>query len=155
MKWMESYTDFFDRKGYNDGPWSDWWTEDHVLYKADGTTVAGAEKAWEAAKEVYAPFSEYTHIPYYLVCHDTDDGWEMIGQAHLYGNLVGERHEGEAPKVKDKQGREWDVCIPGAFRFQYVKGKGKHGMALKRTDIHSDSMPAGMTLIKRGVIKLG
>jgi hypothetical protein len=99
---------------------------------------------------VYAPFSDYNHVPYYLVCRDRDYGWEMIGQAHLYGNLVGERGEGEPPKVTDKRTeKEYDVCVPGAFRFQYVKGKGKNGMALKRTDIHSDALAAGMTLIKR------
>ena len=135
--------------------WTDWFTDDMVLTKGDGSVHKG-EAAWEASKEVYNAFAEYFHCPYYLVCTETDDGWEMLGQAHIFGNLPGPRRDGEPPKVKDRRdGKEWDVCVPGAFRFRYVKGKGKHGMALSRTDLHGDTMPVGMTLIKRGVIQLG
>ncbi len=155
MKWMEDYTRMFDQRGYNQEKWTDWFTEDMVLTKADGSVHKG-EAAWEASKEVYSAFTEYMHLPYFCVTIDTDDGWEMVGQAHIYGNLPGQRGEGEPPKVKDsRDGKEWEVRIPGAFRFHYVKGKGKHGMALSATDLHGDSMPVGMTLIKRGVIKMG
>lgn len=62
----------------------------------------------------------------------------------------------EPPNVDDRRnGKARDVRIPDALRFQYVKGKGKHGFALRRTDIHSDSMGAVMTFVKRGVIKMG
>ncbi len=156
MKWMEDYTKMFDRKGYNTEKWIDWTTEDNVFTGADGTAYEGGEKAWEGASAVYQPFAEYTHHPYFAIAVKTDYGYEMLGQAYLYGNLPGERGEGEPPKVTDRRdGKEWDVCIPGAFRFQYVKGKGKYGFALRRTDIHSDSMGAVMTLVKRGVIKMG
>jgi hypothetical protein len=154
MKWMEDYARMFDRKGYHQEKWTDWLTEDIVLTKGDNTTHEG-EDAWNAAIAVYAPFTEYFHCPYYLVTTETSDGWEMLGQAHIYANLAGQRGEGEPPQVKDRRdGKMWDVCIPGAFRFQYVKGKGAHGMALKRIDLHAENLAAVLTLVKRGVIQL-
>ena len=154
MKFMEDYTRMFDQQAYKDETWTDWMTEDFVLTKADGTVHKG-EAGWNATGEAYNAFTEYINEPYFSTTIETDDGWEMVGQAHIYGNLPGQRGEGEPPKVKDsRDGKEWDVCIPGAFRFQYVKGKGKHGIALSRTDLHGDSMPVGMTLIKRGVITM-
>jgi hypothetical protein len=155
MKFMEQYTLMFDRRGYNDGPYNDWMTDDSELTKGDGTHFTGGQNCWDASKEVYAPFKEYFHCPYYVVVTELDGGgYEMIGQAHVYGDLAGERQAGEPEKVKDpRHGRMWDVKIPGAFRFQYVKG-GKNGWLLKRTDLHVDNMGAGMILVKRGVIKL-
>jgi hypothetical protein len=159
MKFMEEYTLMFDKRGYNSERYSDWMTEDATLTKGDGTSFSGGEACWEASKEVYAPFKEYMHCPYFLVVTPLEgmkeeEGYEMIGQAMVYGDLVGERQEGEPEKVKDpRHGRMWDVKIPGAFRFQYVKG-GNNGWKLKKTDLHVDGMGAGMVLVKRGVMKL-
>jgi hypothetical protein len=103
---------------------------------------------------MYQFFTSEFHEPYFLVTWDTKDGWEMIGQALLYANLPGEPTAQEK-KVKDLQGREWDVKIPGGFHFEYVKQAGAphDGIVLKRTEITSDSMPAVQILMARGVIK--
>lgn len=154
MKFMEDYRRMFGLQACKDETWTDWMTEDFVLTKADGTVHKG-EASWNATREAYNAFTEYINEPYFTTI-ETDDGAEIVGQAHIYVNLPGQPGEGEAPKVKHRRdGKERDVCIPGAFRFQYVKGKGKHGIALSRTDLHADSMPVGMTLTKRGAIKLG
>lgn len=153
---MESYTRMFDRREYKTEPWSDWLTDDAVLMKADGGEVKGGEAAWVANQELFTPFTEYFHIPYYGVFTETDYGWELIAQAWLFANLPGKRGDDEPPQVTDpRDGKKWDVRVPGAFRFQYAKGKGKTGMAVQRSDLHVDSMPASMILIKRGVMKLG
>jgi len=155
MKWMEEFTIAFNARSGWDQKTSDWNTPDFSLVKPDGTEVKGAEEAWAEAKALYTPFTSEYHEPFFLVTWETDDGYEMLGQAYLYANCVGQKAEGD-PKVKDGQGREWEVKIPGGFRFQYVKKNGAaHGdFEMRRCEIMSDSMPAAQILMKRGVLKL-
>jgi len=71
------------------------------------------------------------------MCHDKDDGYELLGQALFYANLPGQPAAGEA-KVKDLSGREWDFKIPAGFRFQFVKDSNApngHGLLMKRVDV--------------------
>jgi hypothetical protein len=127
---------------------------DFTLVKPDGSSHTGNAPAFKESKSMYQFFTSEFHEPYFLVTWETPDGWDMIGQAHLFANLPGEATPQEE-KVKDLQGREWDVKIPGAFVFQYVKQEGAphDGIVLKRTEIMSDSMPAVQLLMARGVIK--
>ena len=76
----------------------------------------------------------------------------MIGQAYMFANL---RVLGSEPKVKDASGKEWDICNPSVFHFEYVKdSKAKHdGVLLKSTRIFADSGPALMLMMKRGQLK--
>lgn len=158
MKWMEEYTKAFESKEAWDRPRTEWQTESPYTYiKSDGSIFTGDE-AWEVNKATYAPFTKFYHEPYFAICIDTEYGWEMIGQATVYANLPGERGEGEPERVRDKgKGEEWDVKVPGAFRFQYKKDpEGVHGgIRLQRMEVMSDSLPIVMTLAKRGVMKLG
>lgn len=104
---------------------------------------------------MYQFFTSEFHEPYFLATWESEkDTWDMIGQAHMYANLPGQATPQEK-KVKDLQGREWDVKIPGAFYFQYTKQSGAPhgGMVLKKTEIMSDSMPAVQILMARGVLK--
>lgn len=133
MKFMEDYTTgIIDTRSW-DTPVADWHTDDFVLNKADGSSAPGSQAAWNALQEVYGPFTANLHHPSYLVCHETEKGWTMIGQATLYVTLVGPAGADEK-KVKSPNGKEWDVAIPSAFRFDYVKTE--KGIRLARTDIH-------------------
>ncbi|KAK4961937.1 hypothetical protein LTR10_002430 [Elasticomyces elasticus] len=92
--------------------------------------------------------SEQVHDPSFLVCWETEKGWDMIGIANLWYNL-------QAPgdrKVKGYGGKEWDGVLPGAFKFSYVKG-GDDGVQLARTDIFSDPSTALVQMLKRGMLK--
>jgi hypothetical protein len=155
MKWMEDYTIAFNARSNWDQKSSDWHTSDFSLIKPDGVRVTDADEAFEQAKALYAPFTKEFHEPYFLVSWETSDGYGMLGQAHCFANCPGEPVQGEQ-KVKDGQGREWDVKIPGAFLFDYVKkdGAAHGGFELRRCEIMSDSMPAVQILLKRGVMKL-
>lgn len=56
----------------------------------------------------------------------------------------------------DKNRKEWDVGMAGAFRFQYRKVEGaKHGdILLQMVQIMSDTGPLLMRMMGRGLIKL-
>lgn len=161
MKWMEQYTIAYETSGVRDRPYTEWNTEDNTFIASDGTVSKG-EAGFEANKAAYAPLAKFHHEPYFVVCVETDYGWEMIGQARIYANLAGERGADEPPKIKDNatgngKGEEWDVMVPGAFRFEYVKDdKGVHdGIRLRKTEIMADNLPVVMTMAKRGLINLG
>ena len=103
---------------------------------------------------MYQFFTSEFHEPYFLVTWETKDGWDMLGQAQFFANLPGAPTPQEQ-KAKDLQGRQWDVKIPSAFYFSYVKHSGaRHdGILMKKAEIMSDSMPAVQILMARGVIK--
>lgn len=150
MKWMEEYTRDFDSQNFS----PKWYSKDWTLHQADGTVVSGRDEGIAALRELYRPLTAHFHEPYFLVCTDVADGWDMIRQATLFGNLGGTPAAGEK-KVKDRQGREWDMGLPAAFHFHYVKDSGAEnggGIVLKRTEIMSDSgVPMGI-MLKRGLI---
>jgi hypothetical protein len=158
MNWTEQWAMAFERKENWERPYTEWQTSNTIFIKSDGATFTGAE-SWEATKAVYAPLAKFHHESYFLICVGTDYGWEGIGQATIYANLPGERGAGEPPRVRDKRAsgeEEWDVAVPGAFRFEYVKNdQGMHdGIRVRKTEIMSDSLSIVMTLAKRVVISL-
>ena len=101
-----------------------------------------------------SPFISYFHEPYFLMGSETDDGYEMLGQATLFANLPGAPAPGES-KVKDKSSKERDLSVPAVMHFWYVndeKAENGLGMSIKRTEITSDSsVPMGV-MLKRGLI---
>lgn len=145
MKWMEEYNHDFDTQSWD----SKWYSEDWTYVASDGNIYQGKEKALEAVKSFYSPLTTYFHEPFLVMCSETPDGYEMIGQAKLYANLPGEPHV-EEKKVKDGSGRDWDLAVPGAFYFQYAKHGG--GFVLKKTEMMGDSGVIAIKLVKRGVI---
>lgn len=151
MKWMHTYTNDFDSRSFN----PKWYTQDFTYVASDGTVTQGMPAALDAVKALYAPLTAQYHEPYFLMCSETDYGYEMIGQAKLYCNLAGQRSAGEKPPVKDQStGREWDLAVPGGFRFEYVKDDSKEGgFVLRKTEIMSDGSQIGLGLVKRGVIQ--
>jgi hypothetical protein len=127
-------------------------TDDFTYVATDGTVFEGRDKALAKVKEVYAPFIAIAHIPFYLVCTEVSDGWEMLGQAHLFLDLPGNPAAGQA-KVKDsRDGKEWDLKVPGAFKFHYVKHGG--GILVKRTEVMGDNSVGMMMMLKRGLVNL-
>jgi len=155
MKWMEDYTRNLNAHGGWDKPSSDWHSSDFTLVKSDGSTYTGAGgECFEQVKGMYAPFTKEYHEPSFIVCWETPNGkgWQAIAQAHFFADCQGEAKSGEK-KVKDDQGQEWDVKIPGAFNFVYVKKEGAaHGdIELQRAEIMVDSLPAVQILMARGV----
>jgi len=151
MKWMEQYTLDFDTNDFS----PKWYSKDWSLHKADGVIISGRENGIAALRELYGPLTSHLHEPYYLVCTEVADGWDMIGFANVYGNLNGSPAPGEK-KVKDLQGKEWDLRVPSGFHFHYIKdskAENGGGIVLKKTEITSDSgVPMGI-MLKRGLIQ--
>lgn len=128
-------------------------TDDFVYQKATGELIQGGYAAIEALKETYAPFTENKHEPRCLSCWETDDGWEMMGEAMLFGDL---QAPGEKDQIHaDANGRKWDLAIPSSFHFTYVKDPdARHdGIRLAKSVIYSDSFPAVKEMLKRGMMK--
>jgi hypothetical protein len=111
-------------------------TSDFTLVKPDGSTTSGNAAAFKEAKGLYQFCKNELHEPYFLVTWETENGWAMLGQAYLFANLPGDATAQEK-KAADLSGKEWDVKIPAAFRFEYVKQDGAphDGILLKRTEI--------------------
>jgi len=78
MKWMEHYTKNIvdERKFMSESADSLGHTSDWTYQKSTGETFEGNEKAVDALKETYAPFSAHVHDPTFVVCWETEKGWE-------------------------------------------------------------------------------
>jgi hypothetical protein len=154
MKWMEDYTKAFNAREQWDQTSSDWHTSDYTLVTPDGSTYTDPDEAFKHSTGIYAPFTNEFHEPYFLTCWETSTGWEMLGQAYLFANCPG-TPTAEEKKVKDLQGREWDVKIPGAFHFGYQKKEGAAhgGIEMNKAEIMCDSLPAVKILQQRGLLK--
>jgi hypothetical protein len=61
------------------------------------------------------------HEPHYAIIYERNGGWEMVGMANIYGNLV---VPGEKTK-KDSTVALWDVLVPAAFLFNIVKDSAR------------------------------
>lgn len=137
MKFMEAYTGAFEQRAW-EKPHDIWITDDHVFVHSDGTVHKGAEATWALVKEVYGPFIAYHFQPYFLVCWEVDkDTYEMMGQATFFAHLPGDPVAGEQ-KVTDNKGRQWDIALPGGFKFQYKKAdhaKNGHGYLLNGIEV--------------------
>ena len=155
MKFMEAYTNWFEENHFKEPAPTAWLTKDTSMVLADGRAFNGADAVWAAQPLTYGPFVQYYHQPYFVICVEIDDGYEMIGQATVFANLPGEP-TGDEQKAADDKGRKWDVGVPGAFRFIYKKEPGaKNGLGflLHRTEIMADSGPVVVKMLKRGVMK--
>jgi hypothetical protein len=153
MKWMEAYTNFVDQRNF-DKLYSEWHTEDCEYHKHDGTVVSGGAECWRESEKTFGVFTSFLHRPYFLMCTETDNGWEMLGQAYLCANIVGEPIAGEKT-VNDPDDNAWDVVVPSGFHFEYVKdGNAMHeGILMKKNETMSDSWPIMYILMRRGLFK--
>lgn len=76
-------------------------------------------------------------------------GWELSGNAYLFGNLPGAQPGEDRPHVA--KGKNWDVMIPAGFYFGYTKEGDK--IKMDRMAITADSGPVVLTCLRRGVLK--
>jgi hypothetical protein len=153
MAWFEDYAKLFDTGEMFSVPYIEWHTDDYSYAKSTGEVIEGGAPAFEALKQTYSVFKGNNHEPRWLCCWETQEGWEMVGEAVLFGNLVAPGGSGQAHT--DLAGKKWDVGVPSAFHFKYVKDtEAKHGgIRLKRSEIFSDSAPVVVEMLKRGMLK--
>jgi len=148
IDWMFDYEKALDYGDMKKGPLTPWHTDDYVFGKS-GVFYPPGGPSWERFVADYAPFTAHYHEPYSYVIHETATGWDLIGEANIFGNLP---VPGEG-KTKDAEGREWDIKVTGAFHLVFVKDpSGPKGMKMQQQIIHADSLPVVKELVKRGMI---
>ena len=168
MAWMEKYTAFFDRRDYDS--LSSWHSPSYTYTKSTGETFSSGDASNKAVVETYAPFRANLHDPKFLVVWETEKGWEMFGVAVLYADLVAEGekkvrveisaievpfHPDKPVQATDQSGKQWDLAIPSAFKFRYVKDDAAEhdGILMESTSIFSDPTSAVVEMLKRGMLK--
>jgi len=147
--WLQDYEEAFDFGDLKSGPYSPWHTDDYAYTKPTGETISGGKAAWPAQLEMYAPLAGHYHEPRSFAVWETDNGYIIMGQAYLYGNLPvpGDK------KYKDLKGREWDVAGPGGFHFELVKDpSGPKGMKIKCYKLCANVIPLAAEMVKRGMM---
>ena len=152
MAFLEKYTEAFDNHKVTEENFSDWHTDDLSFQKANGEVITGGVTALKAILEVYQPFSAYLHEPKFCVLWEVENGYDMVGYATLFADLVA---PGGEKTAEDVSGRKWDVGLPGMFQFSFVKVPGAPNDGFKfggRTAMFSDSGPVMMEMMKRGMV---
>lgn len=150
LDFLFHHQESFDHGNMKNEPYTVFHTDDFVLTKPDGTALPAGEPSWKGWLEQYAPFTEHLHEARYVNVYEREGGWEMMGVAHIYGNLP---VPGEKTKT-DLTGRKWDVVVPGAIRFYCVKdASGPKGFKIKSIDLFGDGTPVVVEMIKRGMVK--
>jgi len=148
---MEDYTKHvvderkFDQPGSSLGHSSDF-----TLQKSTGEVVEGADAAWKAVLEIYAPFSIFVHDPSFVINWETENGWTMVGVASLWWSLAAPPSGGES-KVKGHGGEEWDGVTPAAFIFEHVKDDSD--IKLARTEIYIGKHASPAAYLEREVTR--
>lgn len=149
IDWMFDYEAAFDWGNMRAGPHYPWHADDFSFTKSTGECVTGGERAWAALLEMYAPFTSHYHEPFFYVIWETATGYELIGAAKVFARLPA---PGEQTKT-DLEGRKWDLELPGAFHFEYVKDpSGPKGLKLKGQKLYADGIPMVGEMVKRGMV---
>jgi hypothetical protein len=149
IDWMFDYEKALDFGDMKSGSYAPWHTDDFVFVRSGIPQPAG-EPSWKKLVTAYSIFTAHYHEPSYYVIHETTTGWELIGEAKLYVNLP---VSSTAEKVKDAEGREWDLVAPSAFHFLFVKdSSGLKGIKMQKQVIHSSDIGLAKELVKRGMV---
>lgn len=147
--WMSDHEVAFDFGAAKQEPYTNWFTSDFSFTDPAGNSFKG-EEAWAKLLETYAPLSAHFHEPFFGIVFENEKGYELLGCAKIFANLL---VTGEGEKRKDLQGREWDVEVPGAFHFTYIKEEGAHkGLRLSEEKLFADGLPMVAALLKRGMV---
>lgn len=79
--------------------------------------------------------------------------WLLLGLSKAYSLLPGVGQEG-GEKAKSKDGKEWDVCVPAAYRFCFRKEEaaGVGGLLMSKTEVFSDSGPVVKMMMQKGLM---
>jgi hypothetical protein len=151
MSMMETITKQFDETNKIN---PDWYAKDTYFAGPDGSRSNGVDEVLASTRKAYEPFVAHYHEPQSIMCVETENGYKMLGQAKLYGNLPGVPAEGEE-KVHDKLGRAWDVVMPGGWFNWYEKddtAKNGMGLVIKGSEAMTDGRVPLKAMFKRGLI---
>lgn len=150
LDFLFDHQEAFDHGNMKAEPYTQYHTSDFVFTKSDGTVLPPGEASWKGWLGGYAPFTEHLHEARYCCVYERNGGWEMMGIAHVYGNLV---VPGDKTR-KDLSGRQWDIEVPGAFLFACVPDpSGPKGFKVKSMTLFGDGTPVVGEMIKRGMVK--
>ncbi len=146
IDWMFDYEKALDYGDMKAGPHTPWHSDDFVYVKNGAASAPGAP-SWAKLVGDYALFVSHYHEPAFYTIHETATGWDLIGWANIFANLPV-----PGDKVRDALGREWDIKVPGAFHFVYVKDpSGPKGLKLQRQELFVDGVAVGKEVVKRGI----
>jgi hypothetical protein len=150
LDFLFDHQEAFDHGDMKTGPYTKYHAYDFVLTKSDGTVLPPGEPSWQGWLAGYAPFTSHLHEPRYCCVYERNGGWEMVGVAHIFGNLP---VPGEKART-DSAGGHWDVEVPGAFMFTCVMDpSGPKGFKVKSMTLYGDGTPVVGEMLKRGMIK--
>ncbi|KAL8795148.1 MAG: hypothetical protein Q9195_002303 [Heterodermia aff. obscurata] len=159
LAFLEEYAaSHFDQQAWNTNHFSEWHHADWHLTKADNSVVSGGHEVWtEGIPSIYGPFAGHLHDPTFLIVWETEEGYEMIGEANVFLDLGGAEEGEGGKKEKDSKGKEWDAVMPGSFHFWFARAEGgegnTHGLVMKRTQLFADSAPVKSLMVKKGLLK--
>ncbi|OCK73883.1 hypothetical protein K432DRAFT_387140 [Lepidopterella palustris CBS 459.81] len=150
LDFLIDHQEAFDNGNMKTEPYTVFHSDDFTFTKSDGTILPPGEASWKGWLEGYAPFIEHFHETRYVCIYERNGGWEMVGFANVYANLL---VPGEKTKT-DLSGRQWDVVVPGAFLFTCTKDPaGPKGFKVKSLTLYGDGVPVVGEMIKRGMVK--
>lgn len=131
MNFMEDYTrNAIDSRKF-DAPHSDWHSDNYSYLKSDGTDIkSGGKDAWAGVGATYAPFTAHIHQPLFLMCIETDYGYEMQGQAWVFANFPGDVSAGEQKHKDGREGKEWDMKVNLAQSKQHPSSNHQADIAI-------------------------
>jgi hypothetical protein len=148
LDFLIDHQEAFDNGDMKTEPYTVFHTDDFTCTKSDGTVLPPGEGSWKGWLEEYAPFVKHFHEARYACIYERNGGWEMVGFANVYANLL---VPGEKTKA-DLSGRRWDVVVPGGFIFK--DPAGPKGFKVKSMTLYGDKVPVVVEMIKRGMVKL-
>lgn len=150
LDFLFHHQESFDHGNMKTQPYTEFHAHEFVFTKSDGTVFPPGEASWKGWLEGYAPFTEHLHEARYCCVYERGGGWEMIGVAHLFANLV---VPGEKTKT-DRSGRQWDIEVPGVMVFNCVPDpSGPKGFKVRAITLFADGTPVLGAMIKRGMVK--
>lgn len=153
LAWLEKCTKAFDSRESWSTPYSDWHTDDYTFIKPNGEVTTGGEPAFKATQENYRAFSSSLHEPQWACVWESQNIWNVIGEAIVYGDFPDTGTENK--RFEDRTGRTWDERLCGMFRFEFVQDKDAihDGMKMKRLQAYCDTSPMVADMLKRGMMK--
>ncbi|KAK6541498.1 hypothetical protein TWF694_007306 [Orbilia ellipsospora] len=141
MKFMfEFENSFTSGKMYTDAePFGTWHTTDFTYTGETGATSTGLD-AFEKSRQLYITLlSKFCHRPHFGIIKETDDGYECLGLADLYGNY---KVDTGVKKVTDSDGQQWDFKAPASHRLKFRKdSKSPTGLKLSGMTVYANALP--------------
>ena len=105
-----------------------------------------------AAKIYTEPLADHKHENGTLLALESSNHWDVYAQMTMYANAAG-TPDGSEQKVKDGNGKEWELAIPLFYHLDIVKdSSAKHaGLRMKKVSMVQDLGAVNDLLDRRGV----